>query len=302
MTCRLPSPYAIGQSEDMPAIAIGRPMLNDLVHRPRGSNGRPLPSCPGCAPCLRPDRSFERFGGVLGGSLLGGCDELRDERPTRRSAARSAGPAGLRASPTAGSAHPSAATPRQPRHDPAHRSPRHPPAPHPQHSLQIKETLPRHRPTERLPTTLNTPMDFVGLMGRWRLRGGTPHLIDQHDPARGRQGRQDPDKAAFATLAAAAPLTGPRHSRPRVIAIAQLNGPTVIPAHVRSLRTKRRRPPVFARERCPGRASAVVDASRRASAIALGRRGPQGPSRASRGAGQQPSPPFLWTTDTRPQT
>ena len=51
-----------------------------------GSNGRPLPSCPSWAPCLRPDPSLPRLRGVAGGSLLGGSDDVREERPTRRSA------------------------------------------------------------------------------------------------------------------------------------------------------------------------------------------------------------------------
>src|SRR4051795_11210560 len=40
------------------------------THRPPtpGNNGRPLPSCPGWAPALRPDGSLPRRGAALGGS------------------------------------------------------------------------------------------------------------------------------------------------------------------------------------------------------------------------------------------
>ncbi|MEA2302331.1 MAG: hypothetical protein QOE44_2866 [Solirubrobacteraceae bacterium] len=65
MTC--PHPHAAGQCSTISSTAHA------------GSNGRPLPSWPGWAPCLRPDRSFPRFGGESG--RIGA---RRQRRVTRR--------------------------------------------------------------------------------------------------------------------------------------------------------------------------------------------------------------------------
>lgn len=72
-------------TEDVPAAALARPVLDDLVHRPRRQQRPALASYPGCAPCARPDESLPRRGGKPGGSELGGCDEFRDERLDLRS-------------------------------------------------------------------------------------------------------------------------------------------------------------------------------------------------------------------------
>jgi hypothetical protein len=50
-----------------------------------GNSSRPLPSWPGWAPRLRPEGSLQRFGVLVGGSELGGAEELRELRFSLRS-------------------------------------------------------------------------------------------------------------------------------------------------------------------------------------------------------------------------
>lgn len=91
LTQRCPVTFA----EHIAAVAARRPMIDQLIHRPRGRSERPQPSCPGCPPGLRPERSLAAPDSRRGGSELGGREEFpelfwpagaRASRPTPRAA------------------------------------------------------------------------------------------------------------------------------------------------------------------------------------------------------------------------
>jgi len=85
MARRVAVGHPLGLGEDVPAAAARRPVLDDLVERPRRQQRPALALMPRLGACLRPDGSLPRRGGVPGRSALGGCDELRDERLASRS-------------------------------------------------------------------------------------------------------------------------------------------------------------------------------------------------------------------------
>ena len=127
MTRRLPTATRSASREHVAAATPRRPVIDELVDRPRRQQLTAVPLMTGL-PARRTPRAVlaaRRRGGAPGGSWLGGNDELRELRPSRRSSPST------RASKLRDPRDPSPTTPRQPPHDPPRRSPPPQPAPHP---------------------------------------------------------------------------------------------------------------------------------------------------------------------------
>jgi len=63
-------------AEYVAAIAAHRPVIDELINRPRRQHRAPTTLMAGCPPGLRSERSFPRPGARLGESVLGGRDEF----------------------------------------------------------------------------------------------------------------------------------------------------------------------------------------------------------------------------------
>jgi hypothetical protein len=75
----------VGVAEHVPARTPIRPMLDHLLDRPRRQQRPSLALMARLAAGVRPELSLPRRGDLAGGSSLGGDDELRELRPSRRS-------------------------------------------------------------------------------------------------------------------------------------------------------------------------------------------------------------------------
>jgi hypothetical protein len=85
MTRRLPNGHAINLDEHVPATTIQRPVLDDAVHRPRRQQRPSLALMPGLGALLAPRPILAALWRPSRRIVLGGCDEFREDRPTRRS-------------------------------------------------------------------------------------------------------------------------------------------------------------------------------------------------------------------------
>ena len=77
MTRRLADAHTAGLAKDMSAVARGRPMLDDLVDRPRRQQRPALALMPRLRALPRPDRSLPRFGGEPGRSAPAAATRTR---------------------------------------------------------------------------------------------------------------------------------------------------------------------------------------------------------------------------------
>jgi len=85
MTHRRTDAHALDIAEAISAATSHGPMLGELVDRPRGQQRPALALMAQLRALLAPRPVLATLGRQPGRSALGGCDELRDERPTRRS-------------------------------------------------------------------------------------------------------------------------------------------------------------------------------------------------------------------------
>ena len=156
----------VGHTEPMPAGAVSRPVIDDLVDRPTPATAwRPCPHAlavrPACAPtghrrALAARRADRRWAAATSSETSAwSCARAARSAPPD---ARPASPAARPARSAAHSASTAPTRPRQRHRDPGHRSP--PPRPAPQHEIRQRPVM-SPNPTERLQP--RCPMQVINL-------------------------------------------------------------------------------------------------------------------------------------------